>query len=112
MSRRTQRVEDLLRAELADLLLREARDPRLREAHVSAVEVSPDLGSARVRVSILAGDEERRATLDALNRAAGFFRTRLAGRLRHMRRAPALAFELDRGPEHSQRISELLENSE
>jgi ribosome-binding factor A len=112
MSRRSNRVEDLLRAELADLLLREARDPRLKAAHVSAIDVSPDLSNARVRVSILAAEEEREASVDALNRAAGFFRTQLAQRLRHMRRVPALAFVLDRGPEHSQRISELLENPE
>ncbi len=66
----------------------------------------------RVRVSILADEEERAATVEALNRAAGFFRTQLAHRLRHLRRVPALDFHLDRGPEHSQRISELLENSQ
>ena len=110
MSRRSHRVEDQPRRELADLLLREARDPRLRAAHVSAIDVAPDLSNARVRVSILAADEERQATVEALNRAAGFFRSQLAHRLRHMRRMPALTFELDRGPEHSQRISELLEN--
>ncbi len=112
MSRRSHRVEDLLRAELADLLLREAHDPRVREAHVAAVDVSPDLGNARVRVSILADEEERVEAVDALNRAAGFFRSRLAKRLRHMRRVPALDFVLDRGSEHTQRITDLLENLE
>lgn len=112
MSRRRNRVEDLLQAELADLLLREARDPRVREARIAAIDVSPDLSNARVHVSILASEEQRRNALVALNGAAGFFRTRLAQRLRHMRRVPALAFELDRGPEHSQRITELLENLE
>ena len=112
MSRRSHRVEDLIRAELADLLLREARDPRVREAHVASIEVSPDLSNARVQVSILAGDEERLEAVDALNRAAGFFRTRLAKRLRHMRRVPTLDFVLDRGAEHSQHITDLLENLE
>lgn len=112
MSRRSQRVEDLLQTELADLLLREARDPRLREAHVAHVEVAADLGHARIYVSVLAEDEEREETLLALNRAAGFFKTQLARRLRHMRRIPALQFQLDRGPEHSQRITDLLENLE
>lgn len=112
MSRRSQRVEDLLRAELADLLLREARDPRIRQAHVAGIDVSPDLGSARVHVSVLAEDVEREGAVEALNKAAGFFRTQLAKRLRHMRRVPNLSFVLDRGPEHSQRISELLENLE
>ncbi|MCZ6508945.1 MAG: 30S ribosome-binding factor RbfA [Acidobacteria bacterium] len=112
MSRRSHRIEDLLRAELADLLLREARDPRVREARIAAIDVSPDLSQARVLVSILAEEEQRREALAALNGAAGFFRSRLAQRLRHMRRVPALAFVLDRGPEHSQHITELLENLE
>ena len=112
MSRRTQRVEDLLRAELADLLLREARDPLLREAHVSTIEVSPDLSTARVGVSVLAEESERVEVVEALNRASGFFRTRLANRLKHMRRTPQLSFVLDRGPEHTQHITDLLENLE
>jgi ribosome-binding factor A len=103
-------MEDLLRAELSDLLLREARDPRIRPAHIVAIELTPDLGSARVRMSVLAEESEREGAIDALNRAAGFFRTHLAKRLRHMRRVPNLTFVLDRGPEHSQRISELLED--
>jgi len=110
MSRRSHRVEDLLRIELADLLLREVRDPRLKEARVASIDAAPDLSRATVHVSILAEDEERAETLAALNKAAGFFRSRLAGRLRHMKRIPALTFDLDRGPEYSQHISELLEN--
>ena len=112
MSRRSQRFEELLQAEIADLLLREVRDPRLREAHIASVYVTPDLGLARVQVSVLAPDDERQDTITALNHAAGFFKTHLARRLRHMRRIPALRFELDRGPEHSQHITDLLENLE
>lgn len=112
MSRRSQRVQDLLRAELADLLLRETRDPRLREAHVAAIDVSPDLSNASVRVSVLGDDDHRTEVIAALNRATGFFRSRLARRLKHMRRTPQLSFVLDRGPEHSQHITDLLENLE
>jgi ribosome-binding factor A len=112
VSRRSQRVEDLLQTEIADLLLRETRDPRLREAHVAHVQVAPDLGHARILVSVLADDPERQETVKALNHAAGFFKSRLAQRLRHMRRIPVLQFQLDRGPEHSQRITDLLENLE
>ena len=112
MSRRSQRVEDLLRAELADLILREARDPRLREAHVATIDVSPDLSNAVVRVSVLADETARAEVVAALNRASGFFRSRLARRLKHMRKTPQLSFVLDRGPEHSQRITDLLENLE
>lgn len=109
MSRRTQRVGELLQAELSQLLLRSVQDPRVRRASVSAVDVSPDLRRAVVRVSVL-DESQRRESLDALRHAAGFLRHQLARRLRHMRVMPELIFELDRGAEHSQRISDLLEH--
>lgn len=77
---------------------------------ISAVDVSPDLRHARVSVSVLGDDDERQASLEALRNARGFLRSRLAkGELRSLRVIPELRFELDRGPEYSQRISDLLE---
>ena len=108
MTQRTERVEDLLRAELATILQRELRDPRIALATVASVRVSRDLGHAQVRISILGDDDQRQAGLDALIRARGYVRRLLAGRVR-LRTVPELEFSLDRGAEHSQRISELLE---
>jgi ribosome-binding factor A len=108
LSRRTDRVSDLLRAELSDLLLREVHDPRVKLASVTAVEVTSDLRRAVVRISVLGDDAQRQGTLEGLRHAKGFLRTELAHRLR-LRATPELIFELDRGAEHSQRISDLLE---
>ena len=108
MSRRTERVSDLLRVELADILRRDVADPRARLASVSEVVVSPDLHHARVRLSILGSDAEREASLEALRRASGFIRRQLGQRVR-LRLTPELVFELDHGAEYSQRISDLLE---
>jgi len=110
LSRRTDRVADLLRAELSDLLLRSVHDPRIRLVSVTGVDVSPDLQHAVVKVSVLGSDEERDATVEALRHARGFLRSELAHRLRTMRVTPELIFELDRGAEHSQKIAELLES--
>ncbi len=111
MSRRTGRVGDLIRAELSDLLLRHVRDPRVRLVSVTDVEVSPDLRHAVVKVSVLGDEEEQRLeTIEALRHARGYLRTELARRLRMMRVTPELIFELDRGAEYSQRISEILES--
>jgi ribosome-binding factor A len=109
MSRRTQRVGDLLRAELAELLRRRVRDPRVQLATVTQVEVSADLQHARVSVSVLGNEADRQEAVDALNHARGFLRSQLAQRLDNLRVAPELKFLLDRGAEHSQRISDLLE---
>jgi len=108
MTRRTQRVGELLQAEISQLLLRSVQDPRVRMTSVAAVDVSPDLRRAIVRVSVL-DDNQREESLEALRHAAGFLRRQLAHRLRHMRVTPELIFEIDRGAEHSQRISDLLE---
>lgn len=109
MSRRTQRVEDLLRAELADLLLRKVADPRARSATVSGVTVSTDLQHAVVRLSVLGRSEEREEAVRALQGARSYLRLQLARRLRDMRRVPDLVFELDRGAEHQRKITDLLE---
>ncbi|HUF77404.1 MAG TPA: 30S ribosome-binding factor RbfA [Thermoanaerobaculia bacterium] len=109
MSRRTDRVGDLLRAELSDLLTREVADPRVRLATVISVETSPDLRHADVSVSVLGAESERREAIEALRGAQGFLRSRLARKVR-LRNVPELRFRLDRGAEHSQRISDLLES--
>ncbi|HXU44952.1 MAG TPA: 30S ribosome-binding factor RbfA [Thermoanaerobaculia bacterium] len=110
MSRRTDRVGDVLRAELADLLLREVKDPRVRLATITAVDVTADLRHATVDVSVLGEEAERVATVEALQHAKGFLRSEIARRLRHLRVAPELTFKLDRGAEHSQNIANLLES--
>ncbi|HEX6904601.1 MAG TPA: 30S ribosome-binding factor RbfA [Thermoanaerobaculia bacterium] len=109
MSRRTDRVADLLRAELSDLLLREVHDPRVKLASVVSVEVTTDLRRAVVKISALGDDEQRQGTIEGLRHAKGFLRTELAHRLR-LRTTPELVFELDRGAEHSQRIADILES--
>lgn len=108
MTERMHRVGDLLRGELAAILQHEMRDPRVRLATVSDITVSRDLAHATVRVSVLGTDDERRQCVAVLERAKGFIRSSLARRVR-LRTVPELAFHLDRGAEHSQRISEILE---
>jgi ribosome-binding factor A len=110
VSRRTDRVADVIRAELSDLLLREVHDPRVKLASVTEVVLTPDMRRAVVKVSVLLGEEQQRLeTVEALRHARGFLRTELSHRLR-MRVTPELVFELDRGAEHSQRMSDLLES--
>lgn len=108
MSRRTDRVGDLVRAELADILRRDLSDPRLALATVAEAQVAPDLRHARVRISVLGSDSERKQAIAALNHAAGFVRRQLGRRLK-LRATPELTFELDHGAEYSQQMSDLLE---
>jgi ribosome-binding factor A len=109
MKRRTNRMGDLVRAELSDLLLRAVQDPRIRLVSLTSVEVTPDMRRALVRVSALGDESQREEAMEGLRHARGFLRTELSHRLR-TRVTPELVFELDRGAEHSQRISDLLES--
>lgn len=110
MTRRTDRLEDLLRAELSDLILREVHDPRVKLATVSSVAVTADLRHAKVKVSVLGDDEsQREEAITGLTRARGFLRSQLARRMR-TRIVPELEFVLDRGAEYSQQISDLLDD--
>ena len=110
MSRRSQRVADLIRSELSSILLRRLKDPRVKLCTLTGVQVSPDLRYAVIQVSVVGDDAQREETMAALRHAKGFLRSQLAKQLPRMKTTPELRFELDRGAEYSQRISELLEN--
>ncbi|MCY4514180.1 MAG: 30S ribosome-binding factor RbfA [Candidatus Tectomicrobia bacterium] len=104
---RPTRVGELLQAEIADLLLRQLKDPRLNMATISRVEVSPDLREARVYVSRVGSDSEQKETMEGFARAMGFIRGQLGKRVK-LRHTPSLTFVLDTAIADGVRISRLL----
>lgn len=106
-SRRPAQVAETIRQVVADTLTRDIRDPRVGFVTVTGVQVSGDLGHARVRVSVMGEPEDRERALEGLQSAAGFLRSRLTRAL-DVRIVPELHFELDRGQEHAARINALL----
>ena len=107
-NRRLLRINELIRAELADLLRRETEDPQLHSLiSFTEVRTTPDFTTARVYVSIYGTDEEMAATMARLRKAARFFRRELAARL-NLRHTPQLNFELDPSIQRGQRVMELL----
>jgi ribosome-binding factor A len=108
MSRRTQRVEEEIRAGVSSILQRQLRDPRLGFVTVTGVSVTPDLSHARIFVSVLGTDIQRKQSLDGLHSARGFIRSELAHTMR-TRVVPDLKFEEDTTSIIGQRIDELIE---
>jgi ribosome-binding factor A len=106
-SRRSQRVADLVRAELSRLVLIEAHDRDLRVVTITDVEMPPDLKTARVYFSTLGTDADRAKAAEALRRASGYLR-REVGQRCGLRYAPELHFIDDRTLERGARIEELL----
>ncbi len=94
-SRRLERLNELIRADLSDLILREVRDPRLSGLiSITRVETTPDLYTSRIYVSIMDEVDQQLAAMRALNSAAAFFHRELKVRLQ-TRRVPFLSFVLD-----------------
>jgi len=110
---RTQRVADQIQRELAGLIQREVKDPRVGMATVSAVEVSRDLSHAKVFVTILNGSEDKaeiRESIKALNNASGFLRSQLGQRMK-LRIVPTLRFHFDDSLSRGNYLSNLIDQA-
>lgn len=108
MSRRTQRVSDLLREELSTLLQHEAKDPRLVGLFsITQVDISPDFKNARVYVSVLGSPEEKKTLFEGLHAVAPFLQHEIRART-HLRATPALEFRADDRIEEGARIAALM----
>jgi ribosome-binding factor A len=107
---RRERVAHRIQVELAALLLREARDPRLHTVTITAVRVTADLRQARVYFRTLTPQATPREAQAALRRAAPFLRGAL-GRTLGMRVTPELRFEYDTTPDTARRVDALLDET-
>jgi len=105
--KRADRVNALLQRELGTIISEELRDPRIAFSTVTAVEVTDDLRSARVHVSVLGDDEKIASTMKALEEAKAYLRHELGSRT-ELRYVPELTFVSDRTAERAARISTLL----
>ena len=111
MSRRTERINDLLQEEISDLLRRGVKDPRIGGlVTITEVDVSPDLRRAKVFVSVMGTDEEKTSTFRALGAAAHFIQRELGKRLT-IRRTPEIDFVPDDSLERGARLLALLEEA-
>lgn len=95
MSRRSDRINGLLRQEISVLLSREIKDPRLNGViSITQVQTSSDLRNARVYVSVMGDPQTKEEALNGIRSAATFLRRSLRDRLK-LRYVPFLKFALD-----------------
>ena len=110
MSHRIERVNQLIRQEISDLLRREIKDPRLSQfIAVTEVVTSPDFRQARVYISFISDKQQKQDALDALAGASHFFRKEMARTLR-LRRIPELSFHWDNSIERGAHIMNLIDD--
>ena len=109
---RPERVGQLMRREIAEILEHRLRDPRIDSmVSITDVEVSQDLSFARVFVTTLQGGADRERVLQALQSAAGFVRHELRPRL-GLREVPEVRFVFDESIERGARVDEILRKIE
>jgi ribosome-binding factor A len=105
--KRSQRVSDLLREEIADIIIYKLKDPRIGFITVTGVDVTDDLKTSIVFLSVLR-EEDKKPTLEILNSAKSFIRSELSKRLR-MKFIPSVEFRLDPSIEYGSKIDKLLD---
>ncbi len=109
--KRSERIADLLHREIADLVLRRVKDPRVSSITITGVKVSDDLKYARIFYCLMGktSDEEKSSASEGLTKARGFMRQELGKRL-HLRFIPQLHFEYDTSIDYGDHIERLLKN--
>jgi len=110
-SQRMQRVGEVLKYEISELVRLKLKDPRLGFVTIINVEVSPDLRYAKVYVTCPGTHEELANSVSVLTGAAGFIRSELFKRVR-LKSIPELSFRADTSIEYSVRISQILKELE
>ena len=107
--KRAERVADQIRMEVAEILMRRIKDPRVRSVTVTDVELTSDLRLARIYVTTMEREDAERLVFDGLAKAAGFIRAELGKRLA-LRYLPDLTFIKDISGPRGDRILQLLES--
>jgi ribosome-binding factor A len=105
---RMRRVNESIKEILGDAITTELKDPRIGFVTVTDVDTSPDLRAARVYISVLGSEEERKRSLAGLRSSHGFLQGKIASAMR-MKRTPTLTFEYDESVERGDRITRLLD---
>jgi ribosome-binding factor A len=109
---RSERVADFIKREVALLLQRDLRDPRVSNANVNAVIVSRDMSMAKIYVTFFDKEtaEEAKQAVEVLNGAAGFIRSQVASQ-HSMRSTPKLRFYFDDSVRQGEHLSNLIDRA-
>lgn len=110
-SKKNNMLNEQLKRTLSVIVSNEVKDPKLEVmTSITEVIVAPDLKTAKVYVSVLGDKERKDNSLEALNRAGGFLRSRLAESL-NLRITPKLIFIEDNSLEYGAYIDKLIDST-
>lgn len=106
-SRRVLKAAEAIREVVSMAILAELKDPRVADVTVTYVEVTPDMRTAKVHVSVMGSDTKQKLCLHGLQSSAGFLQSKIARRI-DTRYTPRLEFVLDLGVKKSIEIAQIL----
>ena len=104
---RIDKVQEFIKQEVSQIIQKDIKDPRVGFVTVTDVEMTRDLRHAKIFLSLMGSDEQKKATWEALNRALGFMRSEIGKRIR-LRCTPELSLHLDKSLDYSNHIQKLL----
>jgi len=104
---RIEKVQELIKQEVSQIILKELKDPRIGFVTVTQVDVTGDLRSAKIYVSLMGSEDQIKDCWDGLQKALGYIRREIGKRIR-LRCTPELSFQLDKSLDYSVHIQELL----
>ena len=107
-SRRPQRIALQIQHEVSVMISRDMKDRRVGFVTVTGVQMSPDLRHARIFVSLMGSEEEKKESMDTLTHAAGWIRHELGQRIR-MKFVPEIVFLTDTSQDYGRHIDELID---
>jgi ribosome-binding factor A len=105
---RASRVSDLVKREVAELLMRKVKDPRVKAVTITGVDVTRDLRSAKVFYSLIGGERDIRLAQAGLDSARGFIKREIGLRL-ELKHVPEIMFKHDPSLEEGSRMEKLLQ---
>ncbi len=104
--KRAERVGDLIKREISEMLIRGIKDPRIGLVTITRVRLSDDLRLAKVFFSVMGSEEDRTRNLQGLNSAKGFIKREIGKRI-HLRYVPDIVFKFDPSVEYADHIDRL-----
>ncbi|MDI7258672.1 MAG: 30S ribosome-binding factor RbfA [Thermodesulfobacteriota bacterium] len=107
--KRSEKVADLIRKEVSEMLVKRIKDPRIGFVTITKVMVTEDCRLARIYYSVSGSIEERGRSMQGLDSAKGYIRRELARRV-NLRYAPEIIFQFDPSIEYAIHIGEILQS--
>jgi len=104
---RADRVAELIKKEVSDIIFKKMNDPRIGFTSVTAVDIGPDLQMANIYVSVFGDEDAKTSTMNALQHAKKFIRCELGNRI-ELRDVPDINFKRDDSIEKGARVFEII----